>query len=68
MPHHRGRGGQVVVGQVEAADRGHVGKGRGRDEGQLVGGHVEADQRHQGEAGQDGEGGVGQIQPLQTKL
>ena len=68
MPHHRGRGGQVVVGQVETADRAHVGEGRGRDEGQLVGGHVEADQGDEGEAGQDGEGGVRQVQSLQTKL
>ena len=68
VPHHGGRGGQVVVGQVQTPDRAHVGQGGGRDEGQLVGGHVEADQRGQGEAGQDGEGRVGQVQPLQTEL
>ena len=68
VPDHRGRGGQVVVGQVQAPHRAHVGQGGGRDEGQLVGGHVEADQRGQGEAGQDREGRVGQVQPLQTEL
>ena len=51
VPHHGGRGGQVVVGEIEAAYRGHVGEGSGRDEGQLVGGHVEADQARQREAG-----------------
>lgn len=60
--------GQVVVGQVEGAEAGHVGEGRGRDEGQLVGGHVEVDDVGELEAGQDGEGGVGQVQVLQTVL
>ena len=68
VPHHRGRGGQVVVGQVQAPHRAHVGQGGGRDEGQFVGGHVEADQRGQREAGQDGEGRVGQVQNLQAEL
>ena len=68
MPHHVRGAGQVVVGQVEAAEGGHVGQGGGRDEGELVGGHVEVDNVGQMEAGQDGQGGVGQVQVLQTVL
>ena len=68
MPDHGGRAGQVVVAEVEGAQGGHVGEGGGGDEGQLVGGHVEAGQLRQVEAGQDGEGGVGQVQHLHTEL
>ena len=38
------RGGKVVVGEVEAAKASHVSQGRGRHEGQFVGGHVQGSQ------------------------
>ena len=68
VPDHGGRAGQVVVAEVEGAEGGHIGEGGGGDEGQLVGGHVEAGQLRQVEAGQDGEGGVGQVQHLHAEL
>ena len=43
VPHHVGRAGQVVVGQVQHPQAGHVGEGGGGDEGEFVGGHVEVD-------------------------
>ena len=68
VPDHGGRAGQVVVAEVEGAEGGHIGEGGGGDEGQLVGGHVEAGQLRQVEAGQDGERGVGEVQHLHTEL
>ena len=68
VPNHVGRVGQVVVGQVQGAKGGHVGQGRGRDEGQLVGGHVEMDEVGKMKAGEDGQRGVGHIQMFQAVL
>ena len=68
MPNHVGWTGQVIVGQVQGAERGHVCQSGGRDEGQLVGGHVEVDQVGQQEAGENGEGRVGEVKSLQTVL
>ena len=55
MPDHVGRVGQVVVGQVEGAQGGHVGQGGGRYEGKLVGGHVQMDEAGKMKAREDGQ-------------
>ena len=66
VPHHAGGAGQVVVGQVQAPQGGHVGQGGGRHECEFIGGHVELDEFGEVKAGEDGEGGVGEVQVLQA--